>query len=573
MRVAFRSRGHAFMATALSLALGSRVAFAQSELPAVTHSDPPKAKAATGPLTVLIETRGLPFDKAKLRTSLSHELGREVVLVAPGNVADVSIELDSSTHADVRYAAQSGEVLRRGVDLPPDGERAVQVVSWLTVNLVRDEASELLDELRARRKEEADARAAEADTARAAAEKAAADKAAADKAAADKVAADQAAAEAEKKRAAQAKAAASGAGGPPAADNVGLLRDPLRSLDAAFATPLSLLHDSKKRLLRLQLAIIYGEAGGVEGVAVSPGVLRIRQDLLGAGVGAAATIVGGHVRGAVVAAGFSEVDGILEGVQLGAGAAIHRGPIARGAVLSAGGAFAGNVDGALLGGMFVSSKSLNGVGIAGGATVIRGPSEGVLIAGGANFSADHHGIELAGGVNAARDLYGLALAPVNVHRRVKGLQLGIVNVAEEVDGISIGILSFAKNGRVQPVLWAQTDGSVHVGVKSIAGWAFTEIGGGVDVGGASYSYDGGVGLHARLSQNWFLEPGVHYSGTNKTVDASGSPDAHQLHYLCGVGYRVGDKLDLLAAVGVRHTLVGSSDPVMVPEARGGIAFF
>jgi hypothetical protein len=295
--------------------------------------------------------------------------------------------------------------------------------------------------------------------------------------------------------------------------------------------------------------------------------------LLGVATGAAATLVGGNVRGAVVAAGFSEVNGNLEGMQLGGGVAIQRGPVARGAIVAAGGAFGGNVDGVLIGGGIVNGKSLNGVAISGGINVIRGHSDGLLLAGGVNFSADHHGIELAGGVNIARDLYGMALAPVNVHRRVKGLQLGVINVAEEVDGISIGVLSFAKNGRVQPVLWTQTDGSVHVGVKSIAGWVFTEIGGGINVNGDSFSYDGGIGLHARLSQSWFLEPGVHYTGSNKTADASGSPDDHELHYLCGVGYRVGDKLDLLAAVGVRHTVVGSSDPVMVPEARGGIAFF
>ena len=566
MSLASVSRGHAFVATALCVALVSHAASAQTDSPATTPASPPAAKAATGPLKVSIEAHGLAFDRAKLRASLSRELGREVVLVDAVKGSDVQIELDSATRADVHYTTPSGELLRRSVELPPDGERAVQVVSWLTVNLVRDEASELLDELRARRKEEADARAA--------AEQAAADQAATEKAAADKVAADRAAAEAEKKKAESAKAAENAAGGPPKnGENAALLRDPLRSYDAAFATPISVVRDSKKRLLHLQLAFVFGESGGLEGAAVAPGVLRIRHDLLGVASGAAAVVVGGSARGAVMAVGFSDVGGNLEGVQLGAGVAIQHGPVARGAIVAVGGAFAGNVDGAVLGGGIASAKSLNGAGLAAGINVIRGPSQGVLIAGGVNFSADHRGVELAGGVNAARDLDGVALAPINVHRRVKGVQFGVVNVAEEVDGVAIGVLSFAKNGRVQPVLWTAIDGSAHVAVKSIAGWAFTQLGAGINLGEDSFSYDGGVGLHVRLGDHVFLEPGVHYSSSNKTADAAGDADEHQLHYLLQAGYRVGDKLDFLVAAGVRHTIVGGSGAAVGPDLRGGIAFF
>jgi hypothetical protein len=485
------------------------------------------------PLLVWLDTHGEPFDQARLQTSLEQELGRDVRFTQDAALAGVKVRLDGQAHADVEYRTPTGEKLSRQVELPADRERSAQVVSWLTVNLVRDEAAELLDELRSRREAEAAADKAAAD--KAAADKADADKAAADKAAADKAAADKAAAD---------KAAADKAAADKAAAQIGardeLLRDPLHSFDVAFATPISLLHDSPRRELRLQLALAYGDSGAISGVGMAPGVLRIRRDLQGAALGAGAVLVGGN---------------------------------ARGAMLAVGGVIAGGTTGVLLGVGFASAASLRGVGGSAGATVVRGKSEGVLLAAGFNWSAGHRGLEMAAGVNAASELEGLAIAPVNVHRRVHGLQVGVVNVAEEVDGGAIGVLSFAKNGRVQPVLWTATDGSLHVAVKSIAGVVFTQLGGGIDLDAATFSYEGGAGLHLRLGAGFFFEPGVHYAALLDTADGSGAPDEQQLHYLAQLGWRAGNQLDLLAAAGVRHTFAGGSGAAWAPEARLGIGFF
>jgi hypothetical protein len=574
MRLSPVSRGYVVAAAALGGVMLTRAASAQpcatpADCPATTA--PPVAKAATDALRVSVEAHGSPFDRAKLRASLSQELRRPVVLVERGD-ADVQVELRSATHADVSYTNPSHATFHRGVDLPPDRERSVQVVSWLVVNLVRDEASELLDELRARRKEEADARAV-AD--KAAADRAAADKAAADKAVADKAAtekalsasalADKAAADAARKRAEQ------GAKRPPPPDD--LLRDPLRSFDAAVSTPLSLLRDSPKRELHLQLALGYGESGAIRGIATSLGVLRVRRELLGVVVGMGAAFVGRGARGMVVAGGYSQVDGNLEGVLVGGGAAVQRGSVARGAIVAVGGASATDTRGLLLGGGFATATSLQGVGASAGVTIIRGPSEGVLLGAGANTSSQHRGVEISGGANVARELEGVAIAPINVHRRVKGLQLGVINVAEDVDGAAIGLISIAKNGRVQPVLWGGWGGSAHVAIKSLAGYVFTEFGSGIDLNDDQFSYDGGLGGHFKLGRYFFLEPSVHYSATHGFVDASGAPDGQRLHYLAQLGVRVSDKLDLLAGGGVRHTVSGGTGAAIAPEIRVGIAFF
>jgi hypothetical protein len=554
---------------ALAGALAARPALAQ--VPTGAALSPASHSPKAGPLTVWVDAPGAELDPTKLQAALSRELGRDVVLTNTAAEAAVQIHVEAA-RAKVHYATDGGERLDRSVELPPDRQRSLEVVSWLTVNLVRDEASELLGELRARRKEEADARAAAEKVAadRAAADQASADKAATDKAAAEKAAADEAA----RKKAEQARNAANDAGGPPKKkENEDLLREPLRSFDLALVTPLSLIHDSKRRELKLQLSLLYGESGGMRGAALGLGVVRVRRYVEGMAHGVAAVLVGGDVRGAVASVGYSEVAGNLDGALLGAGAAWHRGKQARGALIAAGGALAGELEGVAIGGGFITTRSLDGAGIAGGATVIRGPSSGALLAGGVNITADHRGSMVAGGVNVARDLNGIALAPINVARRVRGLQIGVVNVADEVDGAAIGVLSFAKNGHFQPVIWGAADGSAHVALKSTVGWAFTQLGAGINLGENTFSYDGGAGLHLKLGSTFYLEPGVHYSGHHDTADASGSLEEHQLHYLAQGGLRVGDKLDFLVGAGVRHTIAGGSGAAVAPEFRGGIAFF
>ncbi|HEX2871502.1 MAG TPA: hypothetical protein VHP33_09605 [Polyangiaceae bacterium] len=585
MRLASVSCGFGGLAAALCVALLTDVASAQageaSGVPSTQDPEPPKARV--GPLRLKVTTNGVPFDRDKLRATLSQELGQPVVL-SKGDGADIDVRLESATRAQVRYVNPAGVVFTRGVDLPPDRERAVQVVSWVGVNMVQNEAEELLKALRERRKAEAEAEARAAEQAaadkaaaeRAAAEQAAADKAAADLLAADKAAADKAAAKAAADKAAADKAAAEKASVPPPPPPPALpplLRDPLRSLDVAFVTPISLLRDSPKRQLHLQLALAYGESGGIDGLAMSAAALRVRRDSQGVVVAPGAAIVGGNVRGVVTSVGYAQVGGNLEGALVGAGAAVQRGAKANGVIVSVGGAMAGETTGVVVGAGFATAKSLQGVGVSAGATIVRGPSEGVLVGGGATWSAQHSGLSISSGVNVARELEGFAVAPINVHGRVSGLQFGIVNVAEEVDGAAIGVVSLSKNGRLQPMFWGGYNGSAHLALKSVAGWAFTQLGGGVDLDASRFTYDGGIGLHLRLGQMFFLEPGVHYSAAQKIENTTGAPDTHRLHYVALVGVRLGNKLDLLAGGGVSQRLVGDSGAAVEPDVRVGIAFF
>lgn len=516
----------AWLGALLSVGLAPVAGLAQTGPPSPT---PAQASPAPAPLRVWVDPRGVPLDSERLREALARELVREVTMASDAHSADVRIQLESEARAEVRYTTPDGEQLSREVELPPDRDRSLQVLSWLTVNLVRDEASELLRQLRARRKAEADARAVEEQAAQAReAERLAAEKAAADAARAKAEAA-----------AARAKAEAAAAAAQPVAKDE-LLRDRFKIVDVALATPVGLLPDSPRRELRLQLALGYGEAGQIRGIQVSPAVLRIRRELQGVSVGAGFALVGGNAHGVVISGGYPRVEGKLAGIAVGGGVA--------------------------------SAASLQGALVAGGATWVSEPSRGLMIGAGANLAGDLQGMQLSGGFNVARDLSGLALAPVNVQRRVRGVQFGVVNIADEVDGAAIGIVSLARDGRLQPVIWGGADQTAHLAFKSIAGYAFTQFGGGVGLNGKQLSYDGGVGGHIELGRYLFVEPGVHYAATHQTADASGDPDQHYLYYLAQLGVRLGDKIDLLGGAGIRQLLTAGSG-ALKPEVRAGIAFF
>jgi len=165
--------------------------------------------------------------------------------------------------------------------------------------------------------------------------------------------------------------------------------------------------------------------------------------------------------------------------------------------------------------------------------------------------------------------FSIAVAPVNVHRKLSGLQLGIINVAEKVDGVAIGILTLAGNGRLQPLLGVGSLGSAHLAMKSVAGHAFTQLGAGIGEAGDELTLDAGVGGHIRIG-SYFVEPGVHYSSSQSTKDASGPALHHDLHYLVHVGLRLNQTLDLLLGAGAQHGVLRSTVGAWKPEARAGI---
>jgi hypothetical protein len=137
-------------------------------------------------------------------------------------------------------------------------------------------------------------------------------------------------------------------------------------------------------------------------------------------------------------------------------------------------------------------------------------------------------------VNVARDLDGLALAPINLHRRVKGLQL-VCSTSPSSRRAALGIIAWPRTADCSRT-WGRDRPAAARALKSIAGWAFTQLGAGIDLNGASFTYDGGLGLHLRLSEKLFLEPGLHYSGSNDPAAASGAPDSSSFTHLAQLGY-------------------------------------
>ena len=149
-------------------------------------------------------------------------------------------------------------------------------------------------------------------------------------------------------------------------------------------------------------------------------------------------------------------------------------------------------------------------------------------------------------MNISRRLRGLSIGIINVADSVEGVQLGVVNVTREVKGASLGVVSVAGNGRIQPTFWTSNLMPAHVGVRFIAGYAYSELGAALNPGDDTHAVEVGGGLHLPLTARLYLEPGVHYSEVQSTQDDDA--DEHgDLHYRLRAGLRFFDLFDVFAA--------------------------
>jgi hypothetical protein len=158
--------------------------------------------------------------------------------------------------------------------------------------------------------------------------------------------------------------------------------------------------------------------------------------------------------------------------------------------------YVGGLDGVALGTATVVGRDARGLALALLWNRTRGSSEGIFLAGAANWSdgavrgwqgafgfnraaggvvglqsgfVNSSGASVAGvqvgGVNVAGDVDGVQLGIVNVAGVVRGVQLGLVNVADDVHGMPIGIVNVTSAGGVHPLAWASSRSLANAGVK------------------------------------------------------------------------------------------------------------
>lgn len=516
------------------------------------------APAPARPLGIHFQPGERKLDRTALKSALEAELGQAVALTDSPDAA-LRVEVVTRDRVSVVYRAPDGQTLSRSVDLPAEDDRAVEVIAWLSGNLARNEASDLLRSLRGTASEPAPAgKAADPPPATAPVEDRKAE-----------IEPDRARVAAPERVTVQPKAPVE-------------LR-PL-VLNASLFHPLAIFPDAHERRVNFELGLAYSHVGAIEGVAITPGVLDVEQGVRGAALGALWFSGAGEHRGFLLSSIGTWRSGSLFGAEVAGATTLGRGPLTG---VSIAGAFglSGPVNGVSIAGAAVAGEGVDGIsiggvanvqqgdthgGLIGGAATVARSVDGIAIAGAVNHAGDMRGLQLAGVSNAAGTLDGLAIGPVNVHGKVRGLQLGVINVAGEVDGAALGVISIAKNGRVQPIAYWSSFAPAHAGVKFLVGYGYSEIGLGFN--GDEYLPEAGMGAHVPVWENVYLEPGCYFSSTHPT-DSDQDPKHSDFHYRLRAGVRLLDAVEVFAGGGARHGVHGETKGEWKPEVLAGIAIF
>lgn len=321
---------------------------------------------------------------------------------------------DAAGTLRVRFTPREGAPVERVVTTPASDEERVRAASWLAYNLVRDEASDLLGELARQRPAPPPPPEPEPEVI----------------------------------------GPPAPAPAPPTPRRPCDLPGPSQPLSLAFLSPVS--WPTRPAQTNLGIGLIYADARAVDGFAVSGGVQRVRCDVGGATVAAAASFVEGRLDGVAVAGGFHQ-----------------SGERVRGAVVSGAMAWSrGEVEGALVAPLTLTERTMSGAAL-GMVHVATAPVVGAQLGAG-NFASELQGLQIAL-LNVGGPVSGAQIGVVNVATGdVKGAQLGLVNVNRDADA-AVGLYSLSWTRRIRFVAWTSTIRAIQVGVLLEGKWVFSTI--------------------------------------------------------------------------------------------------
>ncbi len=535
--------------------------------PATTPAAPPTAQAPAGAasppaapsttvatasapaLTLFVNVGASTLDRERIRAAIARELGVSVSL-ADNADATLRVSVLSDARLNVAYTSPAGEVLERTVDLPTQAERAEEVIALMAGNLSRDEAAELLASL----------------TPKAAPNEASAP-------------ATIAAAPPPKPAALPKKPA------PPRPEELRLHSD-RPGVNASLLHPIALLPDSEKRVLALELSLLHGRVGAIQGMGLALGGITVEHQVDGAVYGMGFTRVTGPLRGLQASAFYSEGRGSLQGIASSGLVLYHPGPALG---LTGGGLVTidGDLQGASVSGIFGLAHDVRGMELSGLVSLVRGDLDGLLISGVFHASQRTRGIGLSGVAARSRSFQGLSVASVanvtgeldgvslglvNVGGNVRGVQIGLVNVAGELDGLQLGLANFARNGDTQLEAFSSNLSPANLGVKFRTGYAYSELGIGSPLSNREYSAFGGLGAHLPLGK-FAIEPGARVSVTDDANANNSAPKRTDVHAQVRLSFALLPFFEPFVGGGARRGVHGVGLNQTEPEVFAGVAIF
>lgn len=429
---------------------------------------------AAGPLDVAVDGGSTELQR-DVRAAIDRELSG---VTAAGKI---TVTIGAST-VEVRAAHADGRVLTRTISLPDGRGRAAEAIALLAGNLVRDQTSDLEEELkRGRRPPPPPPPAAPP------AETAAAPPA-------PRVPYDP---------------CRSGADGTVAAELAPGLVFPTRASD-----PNSVRWAS--------LNFISGYRGTTRGFSLSVLGSHGSRGVCGVHLASIWDWGDGPVKGVQIAGVAANADSVF-GYQV---APFARARHAMVGIQTGAASVAGSVSGVQVGALSVSGR-MDGLQV--GAVSVAGDVSGVQV----------------GAVAVARDTEGLQLGVVNVGRKATGVQLGLVNIADESDA-PIGIINVIRHGRLHVDGWLLDFGGAAAGLLHGGKYTHTIYGVGVRKGADDKAHPVfvlGIGGHVPVRERAFVDVDVltHYVPNGQFDN---SANVFQLRVIGGV--KVSDALSLFA---------------------------
>ncbi len=520
------------------------------------------APTATPSAQLVVQVQGATdtLQADAVRREIARELGTSVSSTAPESGAADVLEIriaQQPLRAEVVFRSKAGKQVVRSMALPSDPDRATETIALLAGNLVRDEAAELLRALEAARGSRANETTAAtgATTSGAAASKDAAankDAAASKGAAANKDAAasaqgNAAGATAKLNPAVSNASAPSNESAPKVTPAVATPALEESFIDLAFFYPISYPEKPLQKRFRLELGLLYGRIGALEGAGFVAGVSRVQH----------------HVHGAQFAGIVNWNQGEMRGVSIS------------GAVTWT----AGNAHGFTGAGAF---------------SMIRGTSHGLMLApvvvagsldgaqgGAVSVAGDGRGAQ-AGVVNVAGDLNGLQLGLLNLGGKVSGAQIGLINVSDEIDGAPVGLINISGKTDYSAVAYSSLQFPVNAAFKMRNGYVFSEVGGGFafgrEVGDKKRNTDVarmGAFLGGHLATGpLFFEPAVGFDTELPTTSSSANERQGVVRYRVAIGWQPVPAFALLAGAELRQEIPEDTGTSRLDwDAFAGVALF
>lgn len=541
-------RAHRSMRLSFIALLGCLLGLSHPVRPALAQDAAPKTAPSTA-LVVQVQgaTDALPADA--VRRAIARELGTSVIGTAPGSGATDVLEIriaQQPLRAEVVFRSKAGKQVVRSMALPSDPDRATETIALLSGNLVRDEAAELLRALEAARgKSTSGGDPATAGTSPPA--PGSTPTSLTHTAASTATEARSTGKSAPTPKEPGSAATASSDARTPKAPAAAALSLEESFIDLALFYPVSYPQQPLQKRFRIELGLLYGRIGALEGAGVVAFVSRVQH----------------HVHGAQFSGVVNWIEGEMRGVSL-SGAATWTGGDARG--------FTGA-------GLF---------------SMIRGTNHGLMLApvvvtrglegaqGGVVSVAERGSGVQVGVVNAAEELSGLQIGLLNMGRRVRGAQVGLINLSNEMDGAPVGLINISGATDYSAAAYSSLQFPVNAAFKMRNGYVFSEVGAGFafgrEVGDKKRSTEVarmGAALGGHLATGpVFFEPAVGFDTELPTTSSTANERQGVVRYRGAIGWQPVPAFALLAGAELRQEIPEDTGRSRLDwDAFAGVALF